>query len=423
MQQAAAQQPPPEADPFAAQLAEAAARTSTANAESQSALSDYTSASNAPAEQIDPLSAGLGMSLARLGQTIAGPHAPDYSGQQQALMEKHNTAFAATRAQNLTRLRATYEAAAKRAADAGDHEAEIKARAAIHKLDTQTQKDRDAEKQKFDQEQQKRLFGQQDSLEKQREQAAKDLEAQRAKDKAKSDAGDFQAVMDNNTRTTTFKDGSSVDYIDGTNLHGKDLTAVQQEAAKTGKPILSGKQVDSVHEVENAANTITNYMAAIKSHLGTNILDPKRLTTPISAALGADVGAVSSYQEALIQIIPSLISRGIRITQGEIATLQKNTPSLSNPLSLAEKKAGIYEDTLDGILRRQVSIGPGRKKTMAAAPASSAEMGGTLTQATPKFGNTVTLYKDGKPVKTISRADFDRSGGQEAATQHGYTVQ
>lgn len=324
--------------------------------EAGAAQQAYQGAAAAPVPQVDPLEA----LVTRIGSSAASIVSGDkaYAERGVRSLDQMHTDLLRARMDNLTALKEGWDQKAAAARQLNNLEAEVNARAKSEQLaktlDVMLQKQREAgAKERSDADNAA-------ALARVRQQGANDLALERLRQSGKeSEKGaTTTAVLDNFTTEYVDSRGSRVKYLNQNKVPAiKDRNAAVVRARGAGVPVLTQKQEDGLHLLEEAFGNIEGIAASSIGVLnpetgeyeGGFLPDAKTNWNPKTARnvfaarfqTDAQVAAFPSYRTAAINIIQSLASLGpgLRINQAEInSALKYDIPNITDTRAVAQEK-------------------------------------------------------------------------------------
>lgn len=368
-------------------LAQLGIRASAASGEANQAAQAYGAAAAAPMPQVDPLEALVNRIGSRTASVLSGDKSYAEGGEKR-LGDMHAD-LVRSRVDNLTALKDQWAMKAQAAKELGNLEEELKGRAQVEKfsktIDGLLQAQRDAA------EGERNTADNKAAMERVQEQGRTAIEVARINAAARgSGTSDADALLEDFTSDYTDSHGNPVKYLNQNKVPGiKDRNASVAAARRSGVPVLTQKQEDGLHLLEEAFGNISGISnmaigvedpatgAVEGGFLAEKPIDLKRLTNWFEAKVQTNpqIAAFPAYRTAAINIIQSLASLGpgLRINQAEInAALKYDIPNIGDTRATAKQKLKnlrqMLEHVEDSLLGRGMQQGSQPKPAKARRP-------------------------------------------------------
>lgn len=358
---------------LAAALDQLGGRASEASGQATQAAQAYGAAASAPVPQVDPIEALVNRMGSRTASVLSGD--PTYAQGGEKRVDQMHADLVRARVDNLTALKDQWQMKAQAAKELGNLEEELKGRAQVEKfsktIDGLLQAQREAgasERNKADNDA---------AMDRVKQQGENDLALERLR---QSGAG-AGAELANYTTEYIDSKGNPVKYLNQNKVPAiKNRDAAIVSARKSGVPVLTQKQEDGLHLLEEAFGNISGIEAAAigaineetgkmeGGFLAEKPVDMKRLTNRFEALAQTNpqIAAFPAYRTAAINIIQSLASLGpgLRINQAEInAALKYDIPNIGDTQATAKQKLKnlrqMLEHVEDSLLGRRTQQKPG----------------------------------------------------------------
>jgi hypothetical protein len=156
-------------------------------------------------------------------------------------------------------------------------------------------------------------------------------------------------LVSTNTRQTA----SGINYVDGTNLTGKDAIAARNAANAKGLPYLDKTSADLQNNVETTRQNMTNILSTLEGVSPQGPISrvaeyPQRMLSSIFQT-NDQVASFAAYRSAAIQALRSMAgAKGLRINQAEIMqSVNNDIPTINDTIDTAKSKIAKVNSMLD----------------------------------------------------------------------------
>lgn len=323
------------------QAQELAARTQQATQSASQAGQEYGQLAAAPPPELTPQDTFLPTLIGNIASVIS--QNPDFRKRAQDQLDQDRKALLDARAQNLRQLQDVYAQKAEAARQAGNLEAEEKARTQHERIAGALEQVQETQRQTNRIELQN-LQGKQNLA----EIAARGAEERKTESAKSAAVANAPGALDPYTVQTSV----GRKFVDLTGLVGKDQSAFTKAARASGLPVLTGKDAQGARDVDRARRD----MAALQDYIKT-LLPRDAAGRALNAAnmkisrllqTNEQRAAFRTFQEAAIPALRAMAgSGGLRISIPLVQQAINNLPKDTDTFGTAMRKLRIIYTMLD----------------------------------------------------------------------------